>query len=254
MLKLLVLSLIPGIGDVAAIMLEMLAFVLIIGGGWWVVNWIINYPWPLLSAKAARAASSAVISDSKKVSLPVFFRMSTTVQFVLYVLLLSTPVAATIMMADAWEGLPSFLFDFLLALLNPSSLFLMGIIYLLCPFTAWNIYWRRKDFISVDSDQIEYRSGFSSGKLVPAKLTLFRGRSWRFDLIDLFRGQMASSWFLDILPAPGHGNKNADEEEKHVVLDLKAMNLGGSARAIARLLLQVYGDKFLINNQLPTHR
>lgn len=80
---------------------------------------------------------------------------------------------------------------------------------------------------------------------------MFRSRSWRFDLTDLFRGQMATSWFLEIVPVTGHGQDGGDKEQEHVILDLKAMNLGGQARAIAALASQVYGDKFLINNELP---
>jgi hypothetical protein len=81
---------------------------------------------------------------------------------------------------------------------------------------------------------------------------MFRSRSWRFDLTDLFRGQLASSWFLEIIQFTGHGQDGANREQEHVILDLKAMNLGGQARAIAALVSQVYGDKFLINNELPT--
>ncbi|HLO80778.1 MAG TPA: hypothetical protein VK166_07470 [Chitinophagaceae bacterium] len=251
MLTVLVLNLIPGMSDVAAIMLGMLVFGLILRGGWWLLNQSARHPRPLLAPKAAGTASAAVSRLSKKVGLPVIFRMSTTTQVILYVLLLSPPVAVTIMMRDEWEGIVNFLMGIVLSLLHPSSLFVFCMIYLLCPYTAWNIYWRRKDFISFDDHQIEYRSGFTSGKLVPGKITLFRGRSWRFDLTDLFRGQMASSWFLDMVPIPGTGEKSATGEEEHVILDLKAMNLGGSAKSIAKVSSQLYGDKFLINNQLP---
>ncbi len=250
MLLALLETFIPGMSDVALMLLGMVVLGLILHGGWWLLNWSARHPRPLLSARAASAGSAAVSSPAK-VDLPVFFRMSTTTQVILYVLLLSPPVAATFLMRHEWESIGEFLFDILLSLLNPSSLFLGCIIYLLCPFTAWNIYWRRRDFIRVDADQIEYRSAFTSGKLVPGKITLFRGRSWRFDLTDLFRGQMVSSWFLDIVPVPGKGKENKAGEEQHVVLDLKAMNLGGSAKSMASLLSQVYGDKFLINNQLP---
>jgi hypothetical protein len=79
---------------------------------------------------------------------------------------------------------------------------------------------------------------------------MFRSRSWRFDLTDLFRGQLTSSWFLEIVPLTGHGQDGGNREQEHVILDLKAMNLGGKARAIAAIASQVYGDKFLINNEL----
>jgi hypothetical protein len=237
--------------EVAVMMLGMLVLGLILTGGWWLTNWRARHPRPIIAGNASGSPSALAGNAGSEADLPVLFRMSTTTQFILYVLLLSPPVVATILIRYEWEGLGIFLMELLFSLLNPAILFLTGIIYLLCPFTAWNIYWRRRDFIRVGPEQIKYRSGFTSGKLAPSKIVLFRGRSWRFDLIDLFRGQMASSWFLEIIPVTGNGKYGGTEQGEHVVLDLKAMNLGGSARSIAKLASRVYGDKFLVNNELP---
>jgi hypothetical protein len=237
--------------EVAAMTLGMLVFGLIIGGGWLLMNWITRYPRPIKAANADCPGPTACSDTGMKADLPVVFRMATWVQRLLYVALLSPPVAASLLIISKWVVIIQFL-EGQVGVLIPSYLFLISVIYLLCPFTAWNIYWRRKDFIRFDSGGISYRSGFESGKLVPAKLTMFSGRSWRFDITDLFRGQMASSWFLEIIPLTGYGQDGGNKEQEHVTLDLKAMNLGGSAMAIATLASQVYGDKFLINNELPT--
>lgn len=243
--------LLVAMSEVAEMMLGMLVFGLILRGGSWLMNWRARHPRPIKAENEYRPGSGALTDTGIKADLPAVFRMAIWTQILLYIVLLSPPVAATLLILDEWEGGYVYLLEILVGLLNPSSLFLICIVYLLCPYTVWNIYWRRRDFIRFDSDEINYRSGFQSGKLVPAKLTMFRGRSWRFDLVDLFRGQMASSWFLEIVPAKGTGKNTDAEQEEHVILDLKAMNLGGSARAIAKLASRVYEGKFLINNQLP---
>jgi hypothetical protein len=174
--------------------------------------------------------------------------MSPTLQVIYCVLLLLPPVASIVVIVKDWEGWPIFLWDLLYGLLHPASFFLTSIVFLLCPYSAWNIYWRRHDYIRFGSDEIEYRSGFKSEKLVPVKITMYRGRSWRFDLVDLFRGQMATSWFMEIVTNSGkNGGMNREES---VILDLKAMNLGGRARAIAKSASWYYGDKFLVENEL----
>jgi len=174
--------------------------------------------------------------------------MSPTLQVIYCVLLLLPPVASIVVIVKDWEGWPIFLWDLLYGLLHPASFFLTSIVFLLCPFSVWNIYWRRHDYIRFGSDEIEYSSGFKSEKLVPARITMFRGRSWRFDLVDLLRGQMATSWFMEIVTNSGkNGGMNREES---VILDLKAMNLGGRARAIAKSASWYYGDKFLVDNEL----
>jgi hypothetical protein len=243
--------LIPGMSEVTALLLGMLVYGLILRGGWWLLNWRSRHPRPILAGNAAGTASAVVRNADLKTGLPAFFRMSKATQFILYVLLLSPPVAATILVADEWEGGFDTVLEVLVGFLHPGSLLLTCIVYLLCPYTAWNIYWRRRDFIKFDINQVEYRSAYKTGKLVPGSIEMFRGRSWRFDLIDLFRGQMASSWFLKIIPMTGIGKNRGNEGEEYVILDLKAMNLGGSAKSIAKLASQVYGDKFLISNELP---
>lgn len=224
-----------GMNDVALLMLGMLALALLLRGGWWLMNWNAHHP------------RSIVIEPGTRVDLPVIFRMPSSSRWILYVLLLSPPVAAMIMMIRDWDGIGNFLMEMVMTIFSLTGLFLFAIIFLLCPYTAWNIHWRRKDFIRFDRDQITYWSGFTSATVVPEKITMFRGRSWRFDLVDLFKGQLASSWFLEIIPSDENGKPGGREP---VVLDLKAMNLGGSARAIARVAGQVYGDKFLVNNRL----
>jgi hypothetical protein len=150
--------------------------------------------------------------------------MSPTLQVIYSFLLLLPPVAAIVLITWNWEGWPNFLMDLVLGLLHPPGFFMTAIVFLLCPFSVWNIYWRRHDYIRFGSDEIEYSSGFKSEKLVPARITMFRGRSWRFDLVDLLRGQMATSWFLEIVTNAGkNGGMNGEES---VILDLKAMNLG----------------------------
>ncbi len=246
-----VLTLIQAMSEVAVMLVGMLVFGIIIRGGWWLMNWRARHPRPILPGNGVGIASDVAGNIEKKADLPVFFRMSTTLQVILYVLLLSPPLAATILIMDEWVGGFDSVFEVLVGFLHPANLFLTAIIYLLCPNTAWNIYWRRRDFISFDHGEIRYRSGFKSGELIPARISMFRGRSWKFDLTDLFRGQLATSWFLEIIPKPGPVKNGGTWEAEPVILDLKAMNLGGSALSIAKLASQIYGDKFVINNELP---
>lgn len=241
-------------GEGAALIIGIFSFLFLISGGWWLLNWMAVHPRPILTTNDVKSVPFMHTLNKPVPDLPVVFRMSATTGITLIILLLIPPFLAVVMIISGWEGGPDFLLELAISLLNPFILTLVCLVFLLCPFTAWNIYWRRRDFIRFDINRVEYRSAYKTGTLVPASIQMFRSRSWRFDLTDLFRGQMASSWFLEIIPAPGHGQKNADGGVEHVVLDLKAMNLGGSARSIAGLLLQVYGDKFLINNQLPSSR
>jgi hypothetical protein len=236
--------------DVAVMIQAMLVFGLIIGGGWLLMNWMTRYPRAIKAENEDWPEPTACPDTGMKADLPAVFRMATWIQRLLYVLLVFPPVAASLLIISKWALVIHFL-EGQVGVLIPYYLFLTSVIFLLCPFTAWNIYWRRKDFIRFDSGEISYRSGFKSGKLVPGKLAMFRGRSWRSDLTDLFTGQLASSWFLEIIQLTGHGQDGANREQEHVTLDLKAMNLGGKASAIAAIASQVYGDKFLINNDLP---
>jgi hypothetical protein len=240
--------LIPVMNEVVLYFLVVLAFVFVLRGVWWFLNWIAFRPRPILVENDAGPAFEATGNTARQTDLPSFFRMSPTLQVIYCFLLLLPPVAVIVLIVKNWEGWPVFLTDLVLGLLHPAGFFQAAFIFLLCPFSAWNIYWRRQDYIRFGSHEIEYRSGFKSAKLVPVRITMYRGRSWRFDLVDLFRGQMATSWFLEIVTKAGkNGGMNGEES---VILDLKAMNLGGRARAIAKSASWYYGHNFLVDNQL----
>lgn len=242
------LILIPVMSDVVILFLGSLAFVFLLRGAWWCLSWIAFHPMPILAENDAGPAFTATGNTGRQTDVRSLFRMSSTLQVIFYVLLLLPPAASIVLIVRDWEGWPVFLMDFLLGLLYPASLFLTAIVFLLCPFSAWNIYWRRHDYIRFGSHEIEYRSGFKSAKLVPVRITMYRARSWRFDLVDLFRGQMATSWFLEIVTKAGkNGGMNGEES---VILDLKAMNLGGRARSIAKSASRYYGHNFLVDNRL----
>jgi hypothetical protein len=248
-LKEFILILIPVMDEVVLYFLVVLAFVFLLRGVWWFLNWIAFRPRPILAENDAGPAFAATGNTGRQTDLRSVFRMSSTLQVIYCVLLLLPPVASIVLVVKVWEGWQIFLTDLLLGLMHPSSFFLTAIVFLLCPFSAWNIYWRRHDYIRFGSDEIEYRSGFKSAKLVPVRITMYRARSWRFDLVDLFRGEMATSWFLEITTKTGKNGVIEGLESE--MLDLKAMNLGGRTRAIARTACHFYGDKFLIHNQLP---
>lgn len=244
-LKGFILILIPVMDEVVLYFLVVLAFFFVLRGVWWFLNGVAFRPRPILTENDTGPAFAATGNTGRQTDLRSVFRMSSTLQVIYCVLLLLPPVAGIALIVRNWEGWPIFLTDLLLGLLHPSGFFLTAFVFLLCPFSAWNIYWRRHDYIRFASDQIEYRSGFKSGKLDPKRIRMFRGRSWRFDLVDLFRGQMASSWFLEITTKKGSGSG-----DEYVILDLKAMNLGGWARSIAKSASWYYGDKFLVDNEL----
>jgi hypothetical protein len=247
-LKGFILILIPVMSDVVILFLGSLAFVFLLRGAWWFLNWIAIHPVPILAENDTGPAFAATGNTGRQTDLRSVFRMSSTLQVIYCVLLLLPPAVSMVFIIRDWEGWEVFLTDFLIGLLHPASFFLTAIVFLLCPFSAWNIYWRRHDYIRFGSHEIEYRSGFKSAKLVPVRITMYRGRSWRFDLVDLFRGQMATSWFLEIVTKAGeNGGINGNES---VILDLKAMNLGGRARSIAKSASWYYGHNFLVDNKL----
>jgi hypothetical protein len=234
--------------DVVILFLGSLAFVFLLRGVWWFLNWSVFHPRPIMAENDAGPAFATAGNTDRQTDLRSVFRMSSTLQVIYCILLLLPAVVAIVLIVKNWEGWANFLMDLLLGLLHPAGFFLTAIVFLLCPFSAWNIYWRRHDYIRFGSHEIEYRSGFKSAKLAPLKITMYRGRSWRFDLVDLLRGQMATSWFLEIVTKAGkNSGMNGGES---VILDLKAMNLGGRARSIAKSASGYYGHNFLVDNQL----
>jgi hypothetical protein len=105
------LMLMPGMSDVAAMMLGVLVLGLILRGGWWLMNWKVSHPRSIHTGTGVGPLSTAVSNADGKADLPAVFRMSAALQVILYVLLLSPPLVATIVIRDEWEDWGSFLME-----------------------------------------------------------------------------------------------------------------------------------------------